>query len=285
MNAIISASELASDLAGAEPAGPARRPLAAEPGQGDRGAAVRRPGRVRGRAPPGRRLRRPGPGAGRRGRHRRPAPAARPRGVRRRDAPGGCLGADAGGRVRRRTGLGGGPRVVAAALDGSPGRAGPRRRVAVLEGRRCQSSVPAPVAEGDFEPVPGAAGLLDADGAAALARPGCCWTRGRGSGTGVRWSRSTGSAGTSRAPCPRPPRTTSARTAASCPPRSWPPASRPSAPPTAREVGVYCGSGVSGAHEVLALAVAGIPAALYVGSWSEWSSDPARPVAVGPDPQ
>jgi thiosulfate/3-mercaptopyruvate sulfurtransferase len=53
----------------------------------------------------------------------------------------------------------------------------------------------------------------------------------------------------------------------------------------ASEVGVYCGSGVSGAHEVLALAVAGIPAALYVGSWSEWSSDPSRPVAVGPDPQ
>ncbi|MGW3950576.1 sulfurtransferase [Streptomyces sp. NPDC004752] len=50
-------------------------------------------------------------------------------------------------------------------------------------------------------------------------------------------------------------------------------------------VGVYCGSGVSAAHEVLALAVAGIPAALYVGSWSEWSADPSRPVAVGPDPQ
>ncbi|QEV20707.1 sulfurtransferase [Streptomyces alboniger] len=51
------------------------------------------------------------------------------------------------------------------------------------------------------------------------------------------------------------------------------------------EVGVYCGSGVSGAHEVLALAVAGIPAALYVGSWSEWSADGSRPVATGPDPQ
>jgi thiosulfate/3-mercaptopyruvate sulfurtransferase len=50
-------------------------------------------------------------------------------------------------------------------------------------------------------------------------------------------------------------------------------------------VGVYCGSGVSAAHEVLALAAAGIPAELYVGSWSEWSSDPDRPVAVGPDPQ
>ncbi|MEU5956349.1 sulfurtransferase [Streptomyces sp. NPDC047525] len=53
----------------------------------------------------------------------------------------------------------------------------------------------------------------------------------------------------------------------------------------ASEVGVYCGSGVSGAHEVLALAVAGIPASLYVGSWSEWSSDESRPVAKGPDPQ
>ncbi|MYR56469.1 sulfurtransferase, partial [Streptomyces sp. SID625] len=50
-------------------------------------------------------------------------------------------------------------------------------------------------------------------------------------------------------------------------------------------VGVYCGSGVSGAHQVLALAVAGIPAALYVGSWSEWSADPSRPVAVGADPR
>ncbi|GCD34322.1 sulfurtransferase [Streptomyces chrestomyceticus JCM 4735] len=47
------------------------------------------------------------------------------------------------------------------------------------------------------------------------------------------------------------------------------------------EVGVYCGSGVSAAQEVLALAVAGVPAALYVGSWSEWSGDPARPVATG----
>lgn len=50
-------------------------------------------------------------------------------------------------------------------------------------------------------------------------------------------------------------------------------------------IGVYCGSGVSGAHEVLALAVAGIPAALYAGSWSEWSGDESRPVATGPEPQ
>ncbi|MHB1834590.1 MAG: sulfurtransferase [Solirubrobacteraceae bacterium] len=47
------------------------------------------------------------------------------------------------------------------------------------------------------------------------------------------------------------------------------------------EVGVYCGSGVTAAHEVLALELIGVEAALYPGSWSGWVADPSRPVATG----
>lgn len=47
---------------------------------------------------------------------------------------------------------------------------------------------------------------------------------------------------------------------------------------------VYCGSGVTACHDLLAMAVAGIDGRLYPGSWSEWSSDPGRPVATGDQP-
>ncbi|MGW1715561.1 sulfurtransferase [Streptomyces sp. NPDC002156] len=146
------------------------------------------------------------------------------------------------------------------------------------------TDVPAP-AEGDFTPVPGAVELLDADGAAALARSGLLLDARAG-------ERYRGEVEPIDRVGGHIPGAVSAPTNENVGPdgRFLPPAEL-----TARfktlgttdttAVGVYCGSGVSGAHEVLALAVAGIPAALYAGSWSEWSSDPTRPVAVGPDPQ
>jgi thiosulfate/3-mercaptopyruvate sulfurtransferase len=44
---------------------------------------------------------------------------------------------------------------------------------------------------------------------------------------------------------------------------------------------VYCGSGVTACHDLLALHVAGLHGRLYTGSWSEWSADPSLPVATG----
>ncbi|MFF3487238.1 sulfurtransferase [Streptomyces sp. NPDC002701] len=147
-----------------------------------------------------------------------------------------------------------------------------------------ESGVPAPAA-GTFVPAPGAVPVLDADGAASLARTGLLLDaraaeRYRGDVEPI--DRVGGHIpGAVSAP-------TTGNVAESG-------RFRPAGELADRfkalgadggtEVGVYCGSGVSGAHEVLALAVAGIPAALYVGSWSEWSQDDRRPVATGPDPQ
>jgi thiosulfate/3-mercaptopyruvate sulfurtransferase len=51
---------------------------------------------------------------------------------------------------------------------------------------------------------------------------------------------------------------------------------------SASHVVCYCGSGVTACHNLLALEHAGLRGArLYPGSWSEWSSDPSRPVDNG----
>jgi thiosulfate/3-mercaptopyruvate sulfurtransferase len=53
----------------------------------------------------------------------------------------------------------------------------------------------------------------------------------------------------------------------------------------APEIGVYCGSGVTATHDLFALHLLGRDGALYAGSWSGWVSDPERPVATGALPR
>lgn len=49
------------------------------------------------------------------------------------------------------------------------------------------------------------------------------------------------------------------------------------------QVALYCGSGVTACHNMLAMEHAGLKGTkLFPGSWSEWSSDPDRPVETGP---
>ncbi|MFC3574893.1 sulfurtransferase [Streptomyces yaanensis] len=140
-------------------------------------------------------------------------------------------------------------------------------------------------APGDFQPVPGALPLLDADGAAALARTGLLLDARAG-------ERYRGEVEPIDPVGGHIPGAMSAPTAENVtenglflPAGELADRFKALGATEGTEVGVYCGSGVSAAHEVLALTIAGIPAALYVGSWSEWSADGSRPVAVGPDPQ
>ncbi|MET9830442.1 sulfurtransferase [Streptomyces sp. NPDC006385] len=147
-----------------------------------------------------------------------------------------------------------------------------------------ETSVPTP-AEGDFEPAPGATGLLDADGAAALARAGVLLDARAGERYRGEVEPIDPVGGHIPGAVSAPTNENVTADGRFLPAEDLAARFEALGVSEGAEVGVYCGSGVSAAHEVLALAVAGIPAELYVGSWSEWSSDPSRPVAVGPDPQ
>jgi thiosulfate/3-mercaptopyruvate sulfurtransferase len=135
---------------------------------------------------------------------------------------------------------------------------------------------------GDFTAEPGHLPMLDAEAAAAVARDGVLLDARAG-------ERYRGESEPVDPVAGHIPGAVSAPTAQNvAPDGTFRPASELAARfaallgPDASRVGVYCGSGVTAAHEVLALALAGIPARLYAGSWSEWITDPSRPVATGP---
>ncbi|QGV78079.1 sulfurtransferase [Streptomyces ficellus] len=200
------------------------------------------------------------------------------------------------GAVMRRAGVRADSRVVA--YDGGQGWGAARAwwllrwtghpDVRVLDGGlaawrgELSTGTPTPVT-GDFAPEPGALPLLDADGAAALARTGLLLDARAG-------ERYRGEVEPIDPVGGHIPGAVSAPTTENAdadgrylPPETLAARFKHLGATDAPEVGVYCGSGVSGAHEVLALELAGIRAALYAGSWSEWSSDPTRPVATGPE--
>ncbi|MEV6740250.1 sulfurtransferase [Streptomyces sp. NPDC051104] len=138
---------------------------------------------------------------------------------------------------------------------------------------------------GDFRPAPGALPLLDADGAAALARTGLLLDARAGERYRGEVEPIDPVGGHIPGAVSAPTVQNLTETGHFLPEEELAERFKALGVTEGTEVGVYCGSGVSAAQQVLALSLAGIPAALYVGSWSEWSSDSNRPVAVGPDPQ
>ena len=139
----------------------------------------------------------------------------------------------------------------------------------------------APAPPGDFTASPGHLPLLDAAGAAALARTGVLLDA--RSGERYRGENEPVDPVAGHIPgAVSAPTTENVNEDGTFRPQAALAARFAALGATAEPVGVYCGSGVTAAQEVLALTLAGIPAALYLGSWSEWITDPARPVATGP---
>ncbi|GGP98913.1 sulfurtransferase [Streptomyces roseolilacinus] len=203
---------------------------------------------------------------------------------------------DAFGAAMRAAGVSSGSRVVV--YDGGQGWAAARAwwllrwaghaDVRVLDGGLAawrgglSTAVPEPE-PGDFVPVPGGLPLLDADGAAALARTGLLLDARAGERYRGEVEPIDPVAGHIPGAVSAPTTENVAEDGRLLPPEALAARFAELGAADAPEVGVYCGSGVSAAHEVLALEAAGLRAALYAGSWSEWSRDPDRPVATGPD--
>ncbi|MFJ8691833.1 sulfurtransferase [Streptomyces roseolilacinus] len=203
---------------------------------------------------------------------------------------------DVFGAAMRAAGVSSGSRVVV--YDGGQGWAAARAwwllrwaghaDVRVLDGGLAawrgglSTAVPEPE-PGDFVPVPGGLPLLDADGAAALARTGLLLDARAGERYRGEVEPIDPVAGHIPGAVSAPTTENVAEDGRLLPPEALAARFAELGAADAPEVGVYCGSGVSAAHEVLALEAAGLRAALYAGSWSEWSRDPDRPVATGPD--
>ncbi|MEU3448271.1 sulfurtransferase [Streptomyces thermolilacinus] len=199
------------------------------------------------------------------------------------------------GAAMRAAGVSSGSRVVT--YDGGQGWAAARAwwllrwaghpDVRVLDGGlaawrgELSTAVPEPV-PGDFVPVPGGLPLLDADGAAALARTGLLLDARAGERYRGEVEPIDPVGGHIPGAVSAPTAENVARDGRFLPVEALAARFKELGALDAPEVGVYCGSGVSGAHEVLALEAAGVRAALYAGSWSDWTRDPSRPVATGP---
>ncbi|WP_418959564.1 sulfurtransferase [Streptomyces tritici] len=219
------------------------------------------------------------------------------------DPPGGGRGrhplpdVESFGAVMRRAGVRSGAPVVV--YDGGQGWAAARAwwllrwtghpDVRILDGGLpawtgpLSTEVPSP-AEGDFVPAPGAMPLLDADGAAALARTGLLLDARAGERYRAETEPIDPVAGHIPGAVSAPTTENVDATGRYLPAETLAARFKALGAAEAPEVGVYCGSGVSAAQQLVALELAGIPAALYAGSWSEWISDPSRPVATGPNP-
>jgi thiosulfate/3-mercaptopyruvate sulfurtransferase len=181
--------------------------------------------------------------------------------------------------------LDGGFRVwTAAGRTAEPGPSGSPGSPGSIELPGTPEIAPAPGTPlGDFSASPGHLPLLDADGAAALARTGLLLDARAG-------ERYRGEIEPVDPVAGHIPGAVSAPTTENV---NADGTFRPAADLAARfrglgvttesDVGVYCGSGVTAAHQALALSLAGLPAALYVGSWSDWITDPAHPIATGPE--
>jgi thiosulfate/3-mercaptopyruvate sulfurtransferase len=276
MNPIISATELAAELAGPRPpvlldvryqlGGPPGRP-AYEAGHIPGAVYVDLDSELAAA---------PGPG-GRGGRHPLPDVAEF-------------------GAVMRRAGVSATSRVVA--YDGGQGWAAARawwllrwvghQDVRVLDGGleawrgELSTATPTP-SVGDFTPRPGGMPLLDADGAAELARTGLLLDARAA-------ERYRGDVEPIDPVAGHIPGAVSAPTMENVdgegrflPAEALAARFKNLGAADAPRVGVYCGSGVSAAQQIVALEIAGIRAALYAGSWSDWAGDSTRPVAKGPD--